>query len=235
MIKVFNFAPAWGLPSPSPFGLKLETYMRMADIPYECEHVQRMTGSPKRTVPWIQDGDLTLADSGFIIEYLKGKCGDRLNDGLTGEQLAMAHTVRRMVEENLARIIGYTRWLTDENWPATFEVGFGAMEEPWKTDISTKARQKLREDMTLHGIGRHSPEEVQHIGLLDVKALEEILGDKPYLLDSHPREVDASVFGILVQYIIPPLKCAISDYARKSSTLTAYCDNILQRYFGEAR
>ena len=73
MIKVFTFRPAWGLPSPSPFGLKLEAYLRMADIPYECEYVQRMTDSPKRTVPWIQDGDRVLADSGFIIEYLKNQ------------------------------------------------------------------------------------------------------------------------------------------------------------------
>ena len=233
MIKVFNFAPAWGLPSPSPFGLKLEAYLRMAEIPYECEYVQRMTDSPKRTVPWIRDGDLVLADSGFIIQHLKREHGDRLNDGLAPAQLATAHAVRRMVEENLARIIGYTRWLTDENWPATFEVGFGAMDEPWKSDISAKARTKIREDMELHGIGRHTPDEVQHIGVLDVKALEEMLGDKKYLIDDRAREVDASVFGILVQYIVPPLECAISDYARSSSTLTGYCENILQRFFPE--
>jgi glutathione S-transferase len=233
VLKVFNFAPAWGLPSPSPFGLKLECYLRMAGIPYACEYVQRMTDSPKRTVPWIRDGDLILADTGFIIEHLKDEHGERLNNGLTPGQLATAHAVRRMVEENLARIIGYTRWLTEENWPATFEIGFGAMEEPWKTDISSKAREKLREDMILHGIGRHTPDEVQHIGLLDVKAIEEILGDKPFMLGGRPREVDASVFGILVQYIIPPLECAISDYARKSPTLTAYCDSILQRFFAE--
>jgi len=231
MITVFNFAPAWGLPSPSPFGLKLEAYMRMAGIPYECEYVQRMTDSPKRTVPWIQDGDVVLADSGFIIEHLKQEHGNPLNDGLTSAQLATAHAVRRMVEENLARIIGYTRWLTDENWPATFEVGFGAMDEPWRTDISTKAREKLREDMILHGIGRHSAEEVQHIGLLDVKAIETLLGDKAYLIDERPREVDASVFGILIQYIVPPLECAISDYARSSDRLTAYCEDILNRLF----
>jgi glutathione S-transferase len=231
MMTVFNFGPAWGLPSPSPFGLKLEAYMRMAEIPYQCEYVQRPADSPKRTVPWVRDGDMILADSGFIVEYLKREYGDRLNDGLSPEQLSTAHAVRRMVEENLARIIGYTRWLTDENWPATLAVGFSSMDEPWRTDISTKAREKIREDMILHGIGRHTPEEVQQIGLLDVKAIEDFLGDKQYLLDEQPREVDASVFGILVQYIVPPLECAISDYARSSSRLTAYCNNILHRFF----
>ena len=233
MITVFNFRPAWGLPTPSPFGLKLEAYLRFADIPYACEYVQRPVKSPKGTVPWIRDDNFELADSGFIIEYLKQLHGDRLNDGLTATQLATAHTVRRMVEENLARIIGYTRWLTDENWPATREVGFGAMDEPWRSDISAKARERIRENMHLHGIGRHTPDEVQSIGLQDVKTIEELLGDKAFLIDNRPREVDASVFGILAQYIIPPLHCAISEYARNSKTLTRYCERTLENFFPE--
>lgn len=231
MITVFNFAPAWGLPTPSPFGLKLEAYLRFANIAYECEFVQRPVNSPKGTVPWIRDNDLELADTGFIIEHLQQVHGDRLNDGLTVTQLATAHAVRRMVEENLARIIGYTRWLTDENWPATREVGFGAMDEPWRSNISAKARERIRENMHLHGIGRHTPDEVQSIGLQDVKAIEKLLADSTFLFDNRPREVDASVFGILAQYIIPPLQCGISDYARNSKTLTRYCENILAKYF----
>ena len=221
------------MPTPSPFGLKLEAYPRFADIPYACEYVQRPVKSPKGTVPWIRDDDLELADSGFIIEYLKQLHGDRLNDGLTATQLATAHTVRRMVEENLARIIGYTRWLTDENWPATREVGFGAMDEPWRSDISAKARERIRENMHLHGIGRHTPDEVQSIGLQDVKTIEELLGDKAFLIDNRPREVDASVFGVLAQYIIPPLQCAISEYGRNSKTLTRYCSRTLEKFFPE--
>jgi glutathione S-transferase len=231
VITVFNFAPAWGLPTPSPFGLKLEAYLRFANIAYECEFVQRPVNSPKGTVPWIRDNDLELADTGFIIEHLQQVHGDRLNDGLTVTQLATAHAVRRMVEENLARIIGYTRWLTDENWPATREVGFGAMDEPWRSNISAKARERIRENMHLHGIGRHTPDEVQSIGLQDVKTIEKLLADSTFLFDNRPREVDASVFGILAQYIIPPLQCGISDYARNSKTLTRYCENILAKYF----
>ncbi len=231
MITVFNFAPAWGLPTPSPFGLKLEAYLRFANIAYECEFVHRPVNSPKGTVPWIRDNDLELADTGFIIEHLQQVHGDRLNDGLTVTQLATAHAVRRMVEENLARIIGYTRWLTDENWPVTREVGFGAMDEPWRSNISAKARERIRENMHLHGIGRHTPDEVQSIGLQDVKTIEKLLADSTFLFDNRPREVDASVFGILAQYIIPPLQCGISDYARNSKTLTRYCENILGEYF----
>ncbi len=232
-LTVFNFAPAWKLPSPSPFGLKVETWLRMAGIPYDCEYVQRPMESPKRTVPWIRDGDTVLADSGFIVEYLRLKHGDPLNIGLGGADLARAHAIRRMVEENLARIIGCTRWLTDENWLATREVGFGRMQEPWQSQVSAKAREKIREDMILHGIGRHSPEEIQAIGTADVRAVETLLGDQRYLFGDRPTDVDASVFGIVVQFIVPPLKCAIADYARSSPVLRAYAGRILQSCFPE--
>jgi len=35
MIKLYQFHPAWGLPNPSPFCMKVETYLRMAGLPYE--------------------------------------------------------------------------------------------------------------------------------------------------------------------------------------------------------
>jgi len=33
MIKLYQFPTAWGLPNPSPFCMKLEVYMRLAEIP----------------------------------------------------------------------------------------------------------------------------------------------------------------------------------------------------------
>jgi glutathione S-transferase len=234
MIQLYKFAPAWGLPTPSSFALKVEAYLRLTGLPYEPVHVQRPMDSPKKTVPWIRDGEMLLADSGFILEYLKEKHGDPLGAGLSAGERALSHALRRMVEENLARIIGYTRWLTEENWPATREVGFGAMAEPWKTQISGKAREKIREDMILHGIGRHTPAEVQHIGLLDVQAIETLLGGRPYLLGAGPREVDCAVFGVLAQFVVPPLQCAISDHARASAPISEYVYRMLERCFPSA-
>ena len=34
MIKLYQFKPAWGLPNPSPFCMKVETYLRMAGLSY---------------------------------------------------------------------------------------------------------------------------------------------------------------------------------------------------------
>jgi len=75
MITLYKFAPAYGLPTPSPYALKLETWLRMVDIPYEIEIVTRTINSPKQTVPYIGDAGELIADTGFIIEYLERKHG----------------------------------------------------------------------------------------------------------------------------------------------------------------
>ncbi len=235
MITLYKFPPAWSLPTPSSFALKVETYMRMADIPYEIEHVSRPQNSPKGTIPYIDhDGEL-LADSGFILEHLKTKFGDHLNEGLSENDKAVAHMARRMFEENLARIIGCSRWMIDENWPQTVAVGFAQVPDAMRDKVSAAAREKITEDMHIHGIGRHSAEEIQDIGIRDVKAAETLLGAKPYMMGEAPTELDATAFGTLAQYIVPPLKCGISDYARASDTLSAYVTRMLDRYFPDQK
>lgn len=48
-----------------------------------------------------------------------------------------------------------------------------------------------------HGIGRHSSEEIRHIGACDLRAMSVMLGDKQYFMGDEPTRVDATMFGIL--------------------------------------
>ena len=68
MITLYKFAPAWGLPTSSPFALKIEAYLRMVDIDYVSEIVARPQSAPKGTIPYIQDGETVIGDSGFIVD-----------------------------------------------------------------------------------------------------------------------------------------------------------------------
>jgi glutathione S-transferase len=233
MITLYKFGPAYGLPTASPYALKLETWLRMTNIPYEVEIVTRTIDSPKQTVPYIGEDGKLLADTGFIIEHLKRKTGRDLDVQLSDEQRAVAHAARRMLEESLARILGWTRWMTDENWPVTRELAFGKVPEEYRDKVSTAARKGFEEVMRRGGIGRHTPEEIQAIGLDDIRAVESLLGGHPYLMGAEPTEVDASAFGIVAQYILTPLECTISTYARNSAVLSAYVERMKQRFFPE--
>ena len=49
----------------------------------------------------------------------------------------------------------------------------------------------------LQGIGRHSKEEIEKIGLDDIKAASKILGDKPFFFGNKANVLDCVVFAFL--------------------------------------
>jgi glutathione S-transferase len=56
-VVLWQMQPLWGLPNPSPFCMKVETWLRMAGIPYEPRAIG---GPPKSTtgkVPYIERPD----------------------------------------------------------------------------------------------------------------------------------------------------------------------------------
>jgi len=81
MIHLYQFAPVWGIPNLSVFCVKLETYLRMANLSYE-KHSTVPFKAPKGKLPFIEDQGNKIADSRFIIDYLKKTYGDRLDGDL---------------------------------------------------------------------------------------------------------------------------------------------------------
>ena len=70
MLTLYQFAPVWGIPNLSPACVKVETYLRMVNLPYEVRSALPTKG-PKGKLPFIEDQGKRIADSRFIIEYLK--------------------------------------------------------------------------------------------------------------------------------------------------------------------
>ena len=157
MITLYQYEPAMGLPNASPFCMKLETWLRMAQLPYEAPPptLRDMGRAPKGKMPYIADGGRTLADSTFIIDYLKATYGDRLDAWLTQEQRAVALAFQRLMEENQYWAVVHTRWMEPMGWAQTRTAFFGSMPAPLKWIIPTLARRGLRQQLRGHGMGRH--------------------------------------------------------------------------------
>jgi glutathione S-transferase len=101
MIVLHQFSPNWGLPNASPFGMKLETYLRMAEIPHTLVYEDTLDKAPKKKMPYIEDGDRKIGDSNLIIEYLIGQYGDRTDDHLSASDRGISLAMRRLIDENL--------------------------------------------------------------------------------------------------------------------------------------
>lgn len=233
MITLYQYAPAMGLPNASPFCMKLETWLRMAQLPYEAPPptLRDLGRAPKGKMPCIVDGGKTLADSTFIVDYLKATYGDHLDAWLTGEQRAVALAFQRLMEENLYWAVVHTRWMEPMGWAQTRTAFFGSMPVPLKWIVPSLARRGLRQQLRGHGMGRHSEEEIHAIGRRDITALTDFLGDKPYFLGDQPCTLDATAYAFLANLLWVPVESALKLHAQQYPQLHAYCQRMRERYY----
>lgn len=108
-VLLHQFFPTRGMPSISPPCLKLETYLRMAQIPYKNHY--SMTPSSKGKLPWITFNGHDVADSNLCIEFLNKEFGVDLNQGLTDMERGASMAFRRMCDENTYWGLVYHRWM----------------------------------------------------------------------------------------------------------------------------
>jgi glutathione S-transferase len=208
----------WGTPNMSPFCCKLETYLRLTEIPYRTESQGTMRAAPKGKIPWVAlDGKL-VGDSQLVIAELERRLaaeGKRpLDAGLAGRDAAIAHVVRRALEEAFYFVGLYARWKTD--------AGYDAIRPEFAKLVPAKlvvpiVRRAMAKKLHAQGTGRHSYDEAMAMGVADVDAVAELLADKPFVTGDAPRVVDCTLFafveGVLGPAIDTPILRALTGHA----------------------
>ena len=129
-MKVFHLPGAWGLPTVSPFCLKLDAWLRMTGIQHESRTVATPFAGPKSKAPWIQIDGTKLGDSTFIIAYLTERFGIDPDEELTAEQRGMAVAIQRLIDENLYWTMVHDRWVHEGNWRTFRDVVLGGLPLP---------------------------------------------------------------------------------------------------------
>ena len=233
MIQLYQFAPAFGLPNASPFCLKLETYLRMAALPFEIPRfkLQQLQGAPKGKMPYIVDGSRTVSDSSLIIDYLKASYGDPVDGWLNAEQRAVALAWQRLLEEHLYWAVVYTRWIEPDGWALTRPAFFRALSAPLSWIVPPLARRGMAKALHSQGMGRHSRQEINALGCSDLTALADFLGDKPYFMGEQPCSLDAVAYGFLANLLWVPLESALKRHAQQFPQLERYCQRMKSRYY----
>ena len=230
-LVVHHLPGAWGLPSVSPFCLKLDAYLRMTGIPHRDVVDGTPFGAPKGKLPYIEHDGRKIGDSGFVIEYLEKTFGRDPNAKLSAADRGVALALRRLIEENLYWVMVYDRWVVEENWRQFRGVVLGAVPAPVRPLIAPIARRGVKRQLKGHGIGLHSADEIHAVGLRDLGAIADVLGDKPFLLGDAPTEIDAVAYGLLPNIMQVPLASPVKDAALARPNLVAYVERMRSRYF----
>jgi glutathione S-transferase len=199
MITRHQFKSVWGLPNASPFCMKTETYLRMAGLPYEVR-VSDPRKAPKQKLPYIEEDGVRICDSAAIVQHLKQKHGDKLDAGLTEQQLALGHVIRRTCEEGLYWVLVYSRWGEEDGFALVErDLLRPALPALVRSFLPGVIRKGVMKQAHAQGTGRHTREEIYELGKADLQALSSLLGTQDFFLGQNPTRT-LETFPNLVAY-----------------------------------
>lgn len=234
MTKVILHQPpgGWGEPSMSPFCMKLECYLRMAEIPFEVKPSD-LRRAPKGKIPYVDLGGELVGDSQLIIERLIAQYGDRLDHALTKEQRALARVTRRSIEEAGYFVGLFARWGDPEGWTHVRPAFAKILPAPLVMFLPL-IRRSVVGSLRSQGTGRHSAAEIYALGIADWTAISDLLGDKPFFFGERPTSIDAVLFGFVTSISVFPYESPLKRHVAGLSNLLAHRDRMRQRYFDGA-
>lgn len=238
MIKLYQLTGCWNIPSPSPFCMKLETYLRMAEIPFisvntlDALVAPANRKAPKKKIPFIEYEGKLMGDSSLIINFLKGKFGDKVDMHLTDEQRALGLLLQRLFEDHYFWSIVYSRWFDKNGWAVTKPEFFSDLPFGLRQIVPRIRKHLMKKVLYNNGIGRHSEKDIYDMGKQDLDAFIAILGDKKFIFGDRPSSFDAMAHGFLINTIRVPFDIPIKQHAVKFNTLIDYCKRIDDLYYG---
>lgn len=224
-------APALGLPSASPFCIKLETWLKMAELPYEVRVVQGPPRSSNGKVPWVELGDgRRLADSGAIMATLAQERSVSLDAGLDERSRALAVAITRVLEDHLYWAVVCDRWRVSSHWAQTRVAYFGAQPVPLRWLVPAVARRGVLRALHGQGFGRLDDDAVIARARHDLGALAELLDDQEHWL-GRPSSLDATAYAFLASAASPPFDGPLQRAVAQHSNLIAFIERMQQRWW----
>jgi glutathione S-transferase len=231
-IKLFQFPRMFGIPNLSPFCCKLETWLRIAGIPYQVVDTADPRRAPRRKLPFIEDGGVRIADTSVIIDHLARTRGVDPDARLGASQRAIAVLVQRTLEEHYAFVLAYTHFVRDEGWRHTRR-RFDSLPPLARPLIARLVRGRVRELAWKQGILRHSHEHIVESAIDDWRAVLAVMSKGPFFFGDQPTSTDAIVFGALATTVLTPIESPIRDFLRSQPGMVAYAERMMARFFPE--
>jgi glutathione S-transferase len=215
-VVVVQFPDLWGR-NVSPFGLKLEAWLRLADIPYTVEPSMDLGRAPKGKLPYVRDEGRLIGDTTLIIEHLKASRGIDPDAGLSARDRAEALALQRMLEEHFYFALVYSRWIDEAGWSTLQPAFFGRLPFPVGRVAAGHFRRRVKRMLHLQGMGRQ-----------DLEAVADYLGDRPFLMGDQLTTVDAVAYAFLANVLYLPFETELKRSVLEFPTLVTYCDAMEQ-------
>jgi glutathione S-transferase len=230
-IRLFQFPCRFSIPNLSPFCCKLETWLRIAGIPYDVVDTPSPRKSPKGKLPFIEDAGLRIGDTSLIVAHLKKTRGIDPD-----AQLSPAQQARRSwcstLEEHYAFVVLYTHFIREQGWRHT-RVTFDAVPAPIRPLVARMVRGQMRKILWVQGLLRHSDQDIIEAGVNDWGAVLAVMSEGPFFFGDRPTTADAIVFATLATTVLTPIESPIRDFLQSHPKCVTYAERMRSRFFPE--
>jgi glutathione S-transferase len=230
-IELWQFPTGLGLPNLSPFCMKVETWLKLAGLPYRNRFTLNLGKAPHGKLPVVRFEGRLIADSHTIVDELSRASGVDLDAALTPAERAVGQAFTRLCSDHLYWCIVHSRWRDEAGWRVTRDVFFGKVPGALRWLVEPLIRRKNLGQLRGHGLGRMNSEEVYRRGAQDIAAIAGYLGEKPYFFGDRATTIDATLYAFLAGcweiQLDTPLKAAVASHPN----LVAYCRRMQQRCF----
>lgn len=229
-LRVFNMPGTDRLPTLSPFGLKLETWLRIVGVPYE-RHDAFFHHSPNGHLPFIEHGGERMTETARIIAYVGHVHGVDPDRALDARQRALATLMRASIEESFKFVRVYDAFAIEDNFQRARAYVNALLPEEQRDVVPAAIRKGLLEKLHHQGTALLTTAEVHARGEAIVDALAELLGAGPYFFGEAPTTIDAVAYGFLATqlrgHVISPVTRRVAQHER----LVAYVARIDDRFW----
>jgi len=232
MITLYTFGPYFDLPDASPFVMKAEVLLQMANLPYET-NTGGFNKAPKGKLPYITDDGEIIADSTLIRLHIERKYGFDFDAGLSRRDRGIAWALEKMCEDHLYWPGLHARWMEDANFNKGPRRFFDSAPAPLRPFVVAMVRRQVRRNLWGHGMGRHTTAEMDALAARDIDAIADVLADTAYLMGERPCGADATIFPMMAHALCPLFDTAIRTRAEQHPNLVAYTDRLMTQYFPE--
>ncbi|CAI5440783.1 unnamed protein product [Caenorhabditis angaria] len=235
VVYLFQFPRTSVSPNSSPYCLKVETWLRMSDITYEIPKISWNVRSKEGTLPFVEYNGVEYFDSNFIIRDLDKTIDQHvsIDDHLTSEQKATTRAFEAMIEKSLSISAWVNRLENADKIMDTLNPKeFGFLGALFKMLSINSYASLLSRRIAGTDLGFHKREDRIQIGIDDLKAISNYLGNKHFLHGFKPTKVDACLFANLVQILFAPYESEHREVIRSEmKNLEDYVERIRSRFW----
>lgn len=211
----------------SPFCLKVETYCKLANIPFQ--HVDSSPNkAPRKQLPFIDDQGKIIPDSSNILTYLKEAYGNPLDENCSALQHAQGRLLTQMCENTLYFTMAYSRWVDPSNWPTMKQALFADLPPVIKSIVPSLVQRGVIKQLTAQGTAKKPVDEIYRNAAYDLEAIAEILQQQTFAVADHPTSYDATVYAFLVHIVYSQIQSPLEETAQSLPALKYYVDSIEQ-------